>query len=667
MGSTPAYAGEPAGRSGCSRSWWVTPAYAGDPSFGLFVAALARNDPLLHGGAISAGDSGVTTKGRPPPTPGEADNCFGLLFLTSGRPPPTRGSQALANSVATLGLVDPPPTRGSHAARRRRRLREASTPPPTRSYEVGAVRRSMPLRSTPAYAGDQTDTDPQLRSRGLDPRLRGEPQLVWEQNLYSSSPPPLGEPTRGSSRRIRRGSTPAYAGEPAKRDPSPSCDTGRPPPTRGSRCPHVLIRLRVGSTPAYAGEPAGWAASSPYTRVDPRLRGGAILALGYKGWRRGRPPPTRGSQLREGGDPPARGSTPAYAGEPTSDTPWRRPGGVDPRLRGGAGAGPRPTYLARGRPPPTRGSLCPSSGWAGRGGRPPPTRGSHRLGPVRPDRAGSTPPTRGSPNSERAAPRRGGVDPRLRGEPSARPHAGVIARGSTPAYAGEPSPRRWRWRSSWVDPRLRGGASGAPGDMPAGKGRPPPTRGSPERAPFGRRPWGSTPAYAGEPGPGAIRACRPRVDPRLRGGAFMADLNAASLMGRPPPTRGSRARRIKSVPPRGSTPAYAGEPVPARSPSGDARVDPRLRGGAPTGYDALVTLVGRPPPTRGSRAQCDARHPGDGSTPAYAGEPSRSTRACSPRWVDPRLRGGAMRLAAGPVLSLGRPPPTRGSQSACAR
>ena len=111
---------------------------------------------------------------------------------------------------------------------------------------------------------------------------------------------------------------------------------GRSPLTRGSRMHGAPSHLSVRSIPAHAGEPSQSPACPSPPGVDPRSRGGAVLQYYPPGAARGRSPLTRGSRRHHPAARAVAGSIPAHAGEPTFcpvPSPYSR---VDPRSRGGA-------------------------------------------------------------------------------------------------------------------------------------------------------------------------------------------------------------------------------------------------------------------------------------------------------------------------------------------
>ena len=233
---------------------------------------------------------------------------------------------------------------------------------------------------------------------------------------------------------------------------------GRSPRARGSRRDLGLRGAEVGSIPACAGEPPAVSDRPRLGRVDPRVRGGAIVMAWSLIGVAGRSPRARGSPQLLDQRCRQRGSIPACAGEPASARYRGTPGRVDPRVRGGAAAAAGIVH--------------------GRGGRSPRARGSRAGLPVR-----------------------------------------RLGRGSIPACAGEPPGRVLRRSRSRVDPRVRGGAIARLRRGGGAGGRSPRARGSLWLGSAALGIWGSIPACAGEPGSRRQRPLRLAVDPRVRGGA----------------------------------------------------------------------------------------------------------------------------------------------------
>ena len=294
-------------------------------------------------------------------------------------------------------------------------------------------------------------------------------------------------------------------------------------------------------------------------------------------------------------------SIPAYAGKPVRGQPLEPPRGVDPRVRGEAAQDFQDKIRHPGRSPRTRGSLF--------------------------------------------------IKGRLH-----------FHHGSIPAYAGKPPRAAAPTGRDKVDPRVRGEAAAARVPHRAGDGRSPRTRGSRSVCRASLPHLGSIPAYAGKPQP-EIGGCRgARVDPRVRGEAFLRRPAGDAHQGRSPRTRGSLGRSSNQISAIGSIPAYAGKPRRDQAGAGVSKVDPRVRGEAPSRLLGRVFSGGRSPRTRGSH---QARRPGTrrvGSIPAYAGKPAPSRSTWSRRRVDPRVRGEARLRHWKPRQSRGRSPRTRGSR-----
>jgi len=206
-----------------------------------------------------------------------------------------------------------------------------------------------------------------------------------------------------------------------------------------------------------------------------------------------------------------------------------------------------------------------------------------------------------------------------------------------------------------------GGANRWRGRAAQCEGRSPRVRGSRYSSVTSAFIAGSIPACAGEPIDGVDVRHNARVDPRVCGGARGVECAAAVFSGRSPRVRGSRRPPRRRRPPAGSIPACAGEP-PGRSPSATPpTVDPRVCGGAVDHGAGCTVGEGRSPRVRGSPASPANGQCPSGSIPACAGEPCRSARSRPGQGVDPRVCGGA-RVVGKPCRSLpGRSPRVRGS------
>ena len=132
---------------------------------------------------------------------------------------------------------------------------------------------------------------------------------------------------------------------------------GLSPPTRGSRPPQGRKRQPCRSIPAHAGEPTLSPVYSLWLGVYPRPRGGARRGAPLAGRKTGLSPPTRGSLRRTPTPTSGARSIPAHAGEPSwrwTAVPVSR---VYPRPRGGAGVALFTNVGICGLSPPTRGTL----------------------------------------------------------------------------------------------------------------------------------------------------------------------------------------------------------------------------------------------------------------------------------------------------------------------
>ena len=152
------------------------------------------------------------------------------------------------------------------------------------------------------------------------------------------------------------GSIPAYAGDPILR---PACSRaarvyprlrggsiktasngerglGLSPPTRGIHSPRFRAYGRRGSIPAYAGDPHHFCQIFNPVWVYPRLRGGSSSAKTIKPAVAGLSPPTRGILIALALYQARRRSIPAYAGDPCNASKDNASQPVYPRLRGGS-------------------------------------------------------------------------------------------------------------------------------------------------------------------------------------------------------------------------------------------------------------------------------------------------------------------------------------------
>ena len=133
------------------------------------------------------------------------------------------------------------------------------------------------------------------------------------------------------------------------------------------------------------------------------------------------------------------------------------------------------------------------------------------------------------------------------------------------------------------------------------------------------------------------------------------------VRGRSPRVRGSQRDQLAFHAHRRSIPACAGEPRHRRCRRWCRGVDPRVCGGAQSGFGVFQRRKGRSPRVRGSLERGESATLAAGSIPACAGEPSLSNSKEKISWVDPRVCGGAWYRDCRRVLPGGRSPRVRGS------
>ena len=154
-----------------------------------------------------------------------------------------------------------------------------------------------------------------------------------------------------------------------------------------------------------------------------------------------------------------------------------------------------------------------------------------------------------------------------------------------------------------------------------------------------------------------------RVHPRVGGGAPRSRRSPRSPRGPSPRGRGSRRYPGAGCLGDGSIPAWAGEPRSTSPAARRCRVHPRVGGGA-----TEVALVseqhrGPSPRGRGSRAEARSATSTTGSIPAWAGEPSPTPSWGSSCKVHPRVGGGAIYSKSRQPSQYGPSPRGRGSHA----
>ena len=173
---------------------------------------------------------------------------------------------------------------------------------------------------------------------------------------------------------------------------------------------------------------------------------------------------------------------------------------------------------------------------------------------------------------------------------------------------------------------------------------------------------GSIPACAGEPIWFRLPHRNARVYPRVCGGATWQGAFGSGATGLSPRVRGSHKVKPLGLTGIGSIPACAGEPPNRVSCEVCPWVYPRVCGGATSKTSVITKCSGLSPRVRGSRQEFIAKYGDYGSIPACAGEPRRAASCWPPDRVYPRVCGGAISAALSASQGEGLSPRVRGSR-----
>ena len=326
---------------------------------------------------------------------------------------------------------------------------------------------------------------------------------------------------------------------------------------------------------------------------------------------------------------------------------------------------------------------------------------------MRPSKPGSSPHTRGARPAPGHVPRHGriipayagstvrsharaawgGDHPRIRGEHVRAASLAALERGSSPHTRGAPAHRAGLDCRRRIIPAYAGSTSGLPlaewrrADHPR-------IRGEHEPLLFAELgDGGSSPHTRGarsgrwRPGPcrriipayaGSTTSCRSlsrsRPDhPRIRGEHWTDRRAAYQGSGSSPHTRGARPGRLPCSPGTGIIPAYAGSTTGSAAPATSAADHPRIRGEHPETERPPAPWRGSSPHTRGAHQAPEARGPGLGIIPAYAGSTPWGLPRLSPTSDHPRIRGEHHPEDPHPRRSGGSSPHTRGAPAPTAR
>ena len=215
-----------------------------------------------------------------------------------------------------------------------------------------------------------------------------------------------------------------------------------------------------------------------------------------------------------------------------------------------------------------------------------------------------------------------------------------------------------------VYPRVGGGTTRRAGPTSATRGLSPRGRGNRPAGTKRPAPARSIPAWAGEPGHRAGGHGHAKVYPRVGGGTPRERVKGHPATGLSPRGRGNRQRPGQCPAGNGSIPAWAGEPPsPPRWPP-TSRVYPRVGGGTESGPRARPMDEGLSPRGRGNRPRGRRGRQASWSIPAWAGEPLRNGRSPTGNGVYPRVGGGTTGMV--PMINgcEGLSPRGRGNQLA---
>ena len=232
-----------------------------------------------------------------------------------------------------------------------------------------------------------------------------------------------------------------------------------------------------------------------------------------------------------------------------------------------------------------------------------------------------------------------GLSPRGRGNLASRPCFPALLR-SIPAWAGEPASLITLRHGKRVYPRVGGGTSLITLRHGKSRGLSPRGRGNPQMQPVVPAPRGSIPAWAGEPSLYKGRAGAGAVYPRVGGGTRFHQQRAGSRRGLSPRGRGNLVKSVREATLGRSIPAWAGEPDGNYAGTGRAAVYPRVGGGTLGCPVALFTCAGLSPRGRGNPPWATPLARSRRSIPAWAGEPLSNASIIAWTSVYPRVGGG---------------------------
>ena len=233
--------------------------------------------------------------------------------------------------------------------------------------------------SIPAWAGEPSKAPAPSSRSGVHPRVGGGTWRASWKASRDSGPSPRGRGNRiGSYSRIGTiGSIPAWAGEPRRQSTitpisrvhprvgGGTCQcliasrskSGPSPRGRGNLFDFRGRDVRRGSIPAWAGEPAADRPVPHRFKVHPRVGGGTVDELSDGEGELGPSPRGRGNRSRWPSVSPSLRSIPAWAGEPACPCRGRGTSPVHPRVGGGTVRRAARSQVLAGPSPRGRGNL----------------------------------------------------------------------------------------------------------------------------------------------------------------------------------------------------------------------------------------------------------------------------------------------------------------------
>ncbi len=149
----------------------------------------------------------------------------------------------------------------------------------------------------PAWAGEPTGVSSPRVASTDHPRVGGGTLVRRSKTHFQVGPSPRGRGNRcnGPCAREKGGTIPAWAGEPATDEHKTATPKGPSPRGRGNRIFRHLVSLAIGTIPAWAGEPRCLHLAGQQIQDHPRVGGGTPQHQQLKLVNRGPSPRGRGN------------------------------------------------------------------------------------------------------------------------------------------------------------------------------------------------------------------------------------------------------------------------------------------------------------------------------------------------------------------------------------